>query len=150
LAARGTNVVVPRTATIFQRFSDADWAGDRETLRSTTGFILIIGGAAVGWAADIHKPAAMSKLEAEYRALREAINKAVWLNKLIRDVNLLLTQSDHLLGHIIMPYKFVWDAITTDEVIFEHCSTDQMATDPITTEPTRIKYDKHVKTMGLF
>jgi len=140
-------VVVPRTATIFQRFSDADSAGDCETQRSATGFILIIGGAAVGWASDIHKPAAMSKLEAEYVAPREAINEAVWLNKLIRDVNLLLTQSDHLLGHIIISYKFVRDAITTDKVICKHCSTDQMATDLITTEPARIKYDKHVKTM---
>jgi len=35
---------------ILQGFSDADWAGDYETRRSTTGFMFIFGGAAVSWA----------------------------------------------------------------------------------------------------
>jgi len=34
---------------VLQGFSDADWAGDHETRRSTTGFTFIFGGAAVSW-----------------------------------------------------------------------------------------------------
>jgi len=34
---------------VLRGFSDADWAGDHETRRSTTGFTFIFGGAAVSW-----------------------------------------------------------------------------------------------------
>jgi len=46
-------------------------------------------------------------------------------------------------------YHFVRDAITTDKVILEHCSTDEMAADPMTKELGKVKHDKHVKTMGM-
>jgi len=71
---------------VLQGFSDADWAGDRETRRSTTRFTFIFGGAAVRWGSKLQKTVALSTMEAEYMALCEASKKAVWLNKLAQSV----------------------------------------------------------------
>jgi len=159
---------------ILQDFSDADWAGDYETRRSTTGFMFIFGGAAVSWTSKLQKTVALSTMEAEYMALCEASKEAVWLDKLIQRVTMLVTQSDTLVGpanikvdnsgcidfaknpvehkrtkHIDIRCHFVRDAITTDKVTLEHCPTDEMAADPMTKELSKVKHDKHVKTMGM-
>jgi len=159
---------------ILQGFSDADWAGDYETRRSTTGFMFIFGGVAVSWASKMQKTVALSTMEAEYMALCEASKEAVWLDKLIQRVTMLATQSDNLVGpvnikvdnngciafakipvehkrskHIDIRFHFVRDAITTDRVILEHCLTDEMAADPMAKELAKVKHDKHVKTMGM-
>jgi len=62
---------------VLQGFSDADWAGDHETRRSTTGFTFIFGGAAVSWGSKLQKTVALSTMEAEYMALCEASKEAV-------------------------------------------------------------------------
>jgi len=107
-------------------------------------------------------------------ALCEASKEAVWLDKLIQRVTMLVTQSDNLVGpvsikvdnsgcidfaknpvehkhtkHIDIRYHFVRDAITTDKVILEHCPTDEMAADPMMKELAKVKHDKHVKTIGM-
>jgi len=71
---------------VLQGFSDADWAGDHETRRSTTGFTFIFGGAAVSWDSQMQKTVALSTMEAEYMALCEASKEGVWLNKLVKRV----------------------------------------------------------------
>jgi len=159
---------------ILQGFSDVDWAGDYETRRSTTGFMFIFGGAAVSCASKLQKTVALSTMKSEYMALCEASKEAVWLDKLIQRVPMLVTQSDNLVGpvnikvdnsgcmdfaknpvehkrtkHIDIRYNFVRDPITTDKVILEHCPTDDMAADPMTKELAKVKHDKHVKTMGM-
>jgi len=159
---------------ILQGFSDADWAGDYETRRSTTGFMFIFGGAAVSWASKLQKTVAQSTIEAEYTTLCEASKEAVWLDELIQRFTMLVKQSDNLVGpvnikvnnsgcidiaknpvehkrtkHIDIRYHFVRDAITTDKVILEHCPMDEMAADPMTKELTKVTHDKHVKTMGM-
>jgi len=50
---------------ILRGFSEANWAGDYETRRSTTGFMFIFGGAAVSWASMLQKTVALSTMEAE-------------------------------------------------------------------------------------
>jgi len=71
---------------VLQGVSDADWAGDHETRRSTTGFTFIFGGAAVSWGSKLQKTVALSTMKAEHMALCEASKEAVWLNKLVQSV----------------------------------------------------------------
>jgi len=159
---------------VLQGFSDADWAGDHETRRSTTGFTFIFGGAAVSWGSELQKTVALSTIEAEYMALCEASEEAVWLNKLVQSVatqglrtaisggpiNIKVDNSGCIAfsknpvehkrtKHIDICYHFVREAITTDKVILEHCATDDMVADPMTKELGKTKHDKHVEAMGL-
>ncbi|GKV09777.1 hypothetical protein SLEP1_g21225 [Rubroshorea leprosula] len=48
-------------------FSDSDWASDKDTLQSTTGFIVFLGSTPISWKACKQKAVARSSTEAEYR-----------------------------------------------------------------------------------
>jgi hypothetical protein len=52
-------------------FSDADFAGDKVTRRSTTGVIAIIANGAVSWTSQLQKTTALSTTEAEIIAASE-------------------------------------------------------------------------------
>jgi hypothetical protein len=50
-------------------YSDADWAGDPDSRRSTTGYLFTIGGVPVAWKSKKQATVALSTAEAEYMAL---------------------------------------------------------------------------------
>ena len=52
-------------------FSDADWAGDINDRKSTSGYVFQIGGTAVSWRSKKQKTVALSTCEAEYIALSQ-------------------------------------------------------------------------------
>uniref|UniRef100_A0AAV1UAD0 Uncharacterized protein n=1 Tax=Peronospora matthiolae TaxID=2874970 RepID=A0AAV1UAD0_9STRA len=61
----------------LQGYSDADWDGDIESRRSTSGFIM--NNSRIGWRRKKQRTVALSSTEAEYMALSEATQEAVWL-----------------------------------------------------------------------
>jgi hypothetical protein len=67
-------------------YSDADWAGDEETRRSTTGFVVLLGGGAVSWASKRQKTVALSSAEAEYMATAAATQEIVWVRTLLNEL----------------------------------------------------------------
>lgn len=73
-------------------YSDADYAGDTTTRRSTSGFIFMMGDGIVAWCLQRQKSVALSTTEAEYIALSQSIQELTWLTLLISD--LLETQGD--------------------------------------------------------
>jgi len=67
----------------LQGYVDADWAGDVDGRRSTTGFIFTVNGGPVAWASKRQSTVATSTAEAEYVAAAMATKKALWLRKLL-------------------------------------------------------------------
>lgn len=64
---------------ILTGYSDADYAGDRDTRRSTTGYVFTYNGTAVSWNSKRQSSTAMSTMEAEYYAASLASKEAIWL-----------------------------------------------------------------------
>nr|P0CV72.1 RecName: Full=Secreted RxLR effector protein 161; Flags: Precursor [Plasmopara viticola] len=60
-------------------YSDADWAGDVESRRSTSGYLFKLNGGCVSWRSKKQRTVALSSTEDEYMALSEATQEAVWL-----------------------------------------------------------------------
>ena len=60
-------------------FSDADWAGDMISRRSTSDYAFIMSGGCVSWKSKKQRAVALSSTEAEYMTLSEATQEAVWL-----------------------------------------------------------------------
>ncbi|CAI5717297.1 unnamed protein product [Hyaloperonospora brassicae] len=58
-------------------YSDADWAGDIETRRSTSGYVFVFNEGCISWRSKKQRTVALSSTEAEYMALSEAIKEAV-------------------------------------------------------------------------
>ena len=65
------------TTPAFVAFSDADWAGDTETRRSTSRNVFLMCGAAVTWASRKQASVALSTVEAGYMALSLAAQEAM-------------------------------------------------------------------------
>ena len=64
-------------------YSDADWAGDINDRKSTSGYIFQIGGAAVSWRSKKQTCVALSTAESEYMALARAFQEAIWMRQLL-------------------------------------------------------------------
>ncbi|XP_062556635.1 uncharacterized protein LOC134221461 [Armigeres subalbatus] len=66
-------------------YSDADWAGDLKTRKSTTGVVYMYAGGAISWTSRLQDFVTLSSMESEYVALSEASQEAVWLLNLFED-----------------------------------------------------------------
>ena len=60
-------------------YSDADWAGNINDRKSTSGYVLQISGGAITWKSKKQGCVALSTTEAEYIALSSAVQESVSL-----------------------------------------------------------------------
>ena len=67
-------------------YSDADWAGDKEDRKSTSGSIFLLHGGAISWASKKQTFMVLSMIEAEYIALSNASKDACWIKQLLKDL----------------------------------------------------------------
>lgn len=71
---------------VLVAFSDADFAGNIDDRRSTTGNIFIINGGPVAWCSQRQKCVSLSTTEAEYVAASTATKEIIWLRRLLKDL----------------------------------------------------------------
>ncbi|KAM0960324.1 hypothetical protein ACFX2C_025377 [Malus domestica] len=64
-------------------FSDADWAGDPNDRRSTTGFVVYLGPNPISWSSKKQSTVSRSSTEAEYRALSSTSTEIDWIKQLL-------------------------------------------------------------------
>ena len=67
-------------------YTDADFAGDRNDYRSTSGGIFFFNGGPVSWFSKKQPCTALSTTESEYIAACEATKTIIWLSCLLEDV----------------------------------------------------------------
>ena len=139
-----------QTSTAVEGYCDADFAGDLDTRRSTTGFVFILSGGAICWSSRLQPTVAISTSEAEYMASAQAVKEALWLRKLLLDfgvkIGAMKIYSDsqgaikllkHPIAsirskHIDVIHHFARERVSRKEVMFEYCSTDAMIADSFT------------------
>jgi hypothetical protein len=71
---------------VLTAFSDSDYAGDSDTRRSTTGYLLIYNGGPVAWGSRRQSCVSLSTTEAEYIAMCEAAKDIVWTRRLLNGI----------------------------------------------------------------
>ena len=67
-------------------FEDSDWAGCPDTRRSTSGWVLMLNGAAVSWKSKRQPTVALSSAEAEYIAGSSLVQEVIYLRKLLNNL----------------------------------------------------------------
>ena len=67
-------------------YTDSDWAGDIDSRRSTGGYVFILGNAAISWKTKRQTVASLSSTEAEYVALSEATQEAMWMKRILQEI----------------------------------------------------------------
>jgi hypothetical protein len=68
---------------LLHGYSDADWAGQVEDRRSTSGYVFKLAGGPISWQSKTQKSVALSTAEAEYMALSDAAKEAMHLRALL-------------------------------------------------------------------
>ena len=71
---------------ILHGYVNADWAGDHDTFKSTSGYVFLLNGSAISWKSKRQPTIALSTAEAEYMAASRAAQEAVYLRRLLRNL----------------------------------------------------------------
>ncbi|KAK5819945.1 hypothetical protein PVK06_024980 [Gossypium arboreum] len=69
-------------------YTDSDWAGSSDDMKSTSGYAFTLGSTMFCWSSRKQSMVAQSTAEAEYAAAANAVNQAIWLRKILADLNL--------------------------------------------------------------
>jgi hypothetical protein len=156
-------------------YADADWAGSEER-RSTSGYIFTYGGGAISWRSQRQPTVALSTMEAEYMSLSTCTQQAVWLRRLLTELDGRLgtlressesgptrimednqaciqfakDPKDHTRAkHIAIRFHFVRECILTGEVRVDYCHTNQMLADLLTKEIASNQFRALLRKMGM-
>ena len=70
----------------IEAYCDADYAGDVQTRRSTTGYIIFYGGGPISWCSRRQPIVALSSTEAEYIAAADCCKEVLFLKSLIEEL----------------------------------------------------------------
>lgn len=149
-------------------YSDADWAGDANDRKSCSGFLFGLGGATVSWTSRKQTCVTMSTMEAEYVALSEAAQEAVWLRGLLKELNeeqtkptvifednrscldfAVLDQQRKRSKHVDTRYHYTRELVTQKQIELRYCPTDEMLADVLTKPLGSTKVRKFATEMGL-
>ena len=92
-------------------YSDADWAGDANDRKSTSGYLFMMSGAPVSGKSKKQTCVALSTAEAEYVALAYVTQEVTWLRELFKDLHNEQTKPTHSKNsvpilHILTPSLF--------------------------------------------
>ena len=71
-------------------YTDADYAGDMDKRRSTSGYVFMFTGGVVSWRSRLQNCTSMSTVEVEYIATSKACKEAIWLARLVGDLGILV------------------------------------------------------------
>ena len=64
-------------------YSDSDWAGDKDSRKSITGFLIFVCGVLVCWRSKSQACVGLSSSEAEYYALTEAVKEVPFIAQML-------------------------------------------------------------------
>lgn len=73
---------------LLTTYVDSDWAGDKESRRSTTGHISYLLDSPINWSSRRQDTVALSSMEAEYVAASEAARDMIWIRFLLAEIGL--------------------------------------------------------------
>lgn len=152
-------------------YTDADWAGDHETRRSTSGYIFTIGSAAISWSSKRQPMVALSTCEVEYIGQTQASKEAVWLQSLLAELSnvgerslpttviysdnqgaIALARIPQFHGrskHIDIQNHYVREKIVDGTVELTYIDTSRQIADGLTKALPREPFERFSKALGL-
>lgn len=149
-------------------YADANWAGDLDTRRSTTGYIFFLNGSAVSWNSKRQPTVATSSTEAEYMSLYSATQEATWFRSLLKDMKYSVDSATTIYQdnqacialaknpvyhartkHIDIKFHFLRDKVAHGVIALEYKPTEEMVADGFTKALSRDKHTKFVAGLGM-
>ena len=148
-------------------FCDADWAGDAEKRKSTSGFVAMIANGAVAWKSVRQECTALSSVEAEYVAAATAAREVVWLRRFLNELG--YQQAPTIMRidnegarelatnamisartkHIELRYHYIRECINNNDIELIHCSSRENTADIFTKALPEPRFTQCIGDMGV-
>ncbi|KAE8665032.1 hypothetical protein F3Y22_tig00112699pilonHSYRG00066 [Hibiscus syriacus] len=152
----------------FHGFSDSDWGGSLDDMKSTSGYCFMIGLGVFSWSSKKQDIVAQSTAEAEFIATTVAVNQALWLRKILNDLCLEQKRSTEVFvdnqaaiaisnnpvfhgktKHFNIKLYFLREVQKNGEVFLLYCSTNDQLTDIFTKALPRSMFESLRKALGV-
>jgi hypothetical protein len=152
----------------LRAYTDADWAGDLGTRRSTSGYIFNLGSGAISWSSKRQPTVALSSCEAEYMGQTQAAKEAIWLQRLLGellsqdpDPTIICGDNQGAIAlaknpqfhartkHIDIQWHFVREKCTEDRITLDFVPTDQQIADGLTKPLPKPAFLRFRQALGL-
>ena len=161
------NFSIASVETALSGYCDADYAGDINTRRSTTGYLFKYMGSSISWGSVRQATVALSTCEAEYMALAEALKEGMWLSRVLKDLGylqdcfILFCDNQGAIAlsenpgkhsrskHIDVRYHFIRERVDDGQVDIRHVGTLNQAADMLTKALNNVKHTHNCQLVGL-
>ncbi|KAM1989285.1 hypothetical protein ACFX15_036325 [Malus domestica] len=151
-------------------YSDSDFAGCADSLKSTSSYVFILVGGAVSWKSAKQGEVATSTMQAEYVACYEATSQAVWLKNFISSMNVVESiarpiqlwcdnkaavfharnnKRSNGTRYLDLKYKMIRKEVKKQQIKIDYIDTKSMLADPLNKALPNAAFHVHVKNMGL-
>ncbi|KAH9726925.1 hypothetical protein KPL70_008466 [Citrus sinensis] len=149
-------------------YCDADYAGDHDTRRSTTGYMFTLGSGTISWCSKRQPTVSLSTTEAEYRAAAMAAQESTWLIQLMNDLHqpvdyavLLYCDNQSAIRlaenpvfhartkHVEVHYHFVREKVLQEEIEMRQVKTDEQIADLFTKSLSVGKFEHFRRQLGV-
>jgi len=149
-------------------YCDADYAGDHDTRRSTTGYVFRLGSGSISWCSKRQPTVSLSTTEAEYRAAAMAAQESTWLIRLMNDLHQVTdyaiplycdNQSAVRLAenpvfhartkHVEVHYHFIREKVLEEEVKLKQIKSEDQVADIFTKGLSSNKFEAFCQQLGL-
>ena len=142
-------------------YCDADWGGDKNDRKSTSGYLFTLNGTSISWNSKKQSSVALSTAEAEYVSLSVGISEGKWLNGIINElfgsikINFIIFEDNQSCikmtknpinhgrsKHIDIKYHFIRNEIKKGIIKLKYLQSNEMIADILTkplSAPTFLK-----------
>jgi hypothetical protein len=149
-------------------YTDSDWAGSVDDRKSTSGYVFSLGTGAVTWTSKKQHAVALSSTEAEYRGAVKGACEAVWLRRMLSDMQMQQTEPTPLLcdnqgviklaknpvfhehtKHVEVHCHFIRQLVEDGSIELQYCPTEDQTADILTKSLGPEKYVKFRDKLGV-
>jgi hypothetical protein len=153
----------------IEGFVDSDWAGSVDDSKSTSGYVFSLGSGVFSWNSKKQDVVAQSSAEAEYIAAAAASNQAIWIKKVLSDLNhvqeepivlwcdnksaIAIAKNPIQHGrtkHINVKFHAIREAEQNGDVKLQHCSSEEQLADILTKALPSAKFMELRSKLGVF
>lgn len=149
-------------------WADADWAGDLETRRSCSGFIIYLAGCPVSWKSKRQTTVASSTTVAEIEALHKGVMEGIWISDLLLELGwkspgamvwhqdnqsaIKTIEAEKFMDrtkHLAVKISFLREKRERNIIKLNYTRTDDMVADILTKPLPRHAFEKHRDSLKL-